>query len=326
MSALLPIEASELNINAEYGYSSRTFSKVPMVYQSHDYSSCLFLVYQQPEVIENRKSNYRNHFCLYVNDKSIVVARTETTLYHLDNDAIITYDYITPANSLEDRYRSKYKNWDVSFDKISYSNECPSLVGYRLICSGEWWFYDKGVILNGLTVYESKHMCMSIFIYYEFHIAHRVSKPNTTTIIEAASMQPCSQSNLAPIITKAPSLFSSIVASEEIPQNVFHHEAKSPSQNQQQKQQQHSGLHQSSQHPTQEHPAQKENIIISSIPSSALPLLNSVSRPTIRQNDTDVVPNVQCRAVMPSLYWLDERCSELCRGKIDYFLPMDYKR
>lgn len=316
MSALLPISASELNICAEYGYSSRQFNKVPMVFQSHDYTSCLFLVYRQSELINHRIDEYRNHFTLFTNHKSIIIARTETTLIHTDNDAIITYDNITPTEKIENRFRSKYKNWDVSFDKINYTSKYPSLLGYRMLCSGEWWFYDRGIILNGLTTYECNHKCMSIFIYYEFHIDHRITRPiNNNILIEAASMT---------TLNKNPQ--------SQQPEPTQQQQQPQPPPPAQQPQSQPQTLLESILQNIESAPNQEQTTVnlnrsfnASSLSSEILPYINSISRPTIRQNDSTIVPKVKCRAVIPSLFWLDERYNELKRGNIDYFKPINYK-
>lgn len=184
MSALLPIEALELNLNAEYGYTSREFSKVPNVYVSDNYKSCLILAYHQMNKIENRIKDYRNHFTLYRNDKSIIIVRTETTFVHTDNDAILIYDVITPSENIANKYRSSFKNWDVSFDKITYSGKKPeTFVGYTLIGSGEWWFYDNGIILNGISGYKRNEQCQSIFIYYELHVDHKITLPSNESLV-----------------------------------------------------------------------------------------------------------------------------------------------
>lgn len=305
MSALLPIDARTLNVNAEYGYSTRQFNKSPMVYQSLDYKSCLFLVYHQSAPIENRIPDFRNHFTLFRNHNSIVIARTETTLKHTDNDAIITYDIITPNPSIDDKFRSKYKNWDISFDKITYSNEYPSLVGYHLLCSGEWWFYDRGIILNGLTVYQKNYKSMSIFIYYEFHINHKITEINKKFNVLASSIPtptiPTTTTEAIPRPTPPETrtnLLTNILQTN-IPQATTTTTMDSLLN-------------------------LNRSLNTSSLSANILPYVNAVSRPVIRQNDTTVVPNVKCRAVVPSLYWLDERCKELSMGNIDYFRPIDY--
>lgn len=181
MSALLPIDAYQINLNAEYGYSSRKFEKVPRVVVSTKNTSCLFLVLTQEERITPLSDKPRNFYALYANHNSVVVARVETTLIHRDNDAVIEYDFITPTDDVCGRFRATYENWDVSFDRINYKNTPPdSWLGYRLLSSGHWWFFDRGVVLNGLntsTEYETK--CLSTLIYYEFHVDHKITLPSS---------------------------------------------------------------------------------------------------------------------------------------------------
>lgn len=309
MSALLPINARVLNVCAEYGYSTRQFNKSPMVYQSLDYKSCLFLVYQQANALPNRIANYRNHFTLFTNHNSIVIARTETTLKYSDNDAIINYDIITPNDCIDDKYRSKYKNWDISFDKISYSSSYPSLMGYQLMCSGEWWFYDRGIILNGITSYRKDYKCMSMFIYYEFHINHKVTEVNKKFNVLASSIPTIPQTVTTTTTTTTPTTETTpnnTQPKNNLVTNILQTNIPTSS--------------------SVEHNLLNLNrsLTASSLSSNILPFVNTLSRPVIRQNDTIIAPTVHCRAVVPSLFWFDERYKELCMGKIDYFLPIDY--
>ncbi|ATZ81501.1 GrBNV_gp23-like protein [Drosophila innubila nudivirus] len=421
MSALLANDAVEMNLCAEYGYSSRRFHKYPLVYQSNDYRSCLFLMHTQIENIENRKKNYRNHFTLFRNDNSIIVCRTETSLIHADNDAIIIYDCITPSSNVCDRFRSKYKSWNVSFDKIKYSNAYPNFLGYSLLCSGEWWYFDRGIILNGITGYEENVTCSSIFIYYELHIDYVIKMPskdallsippvinslttyypnNATNFNRVINVKPSNgntnMQSLGAISTSTPvvqlpvqqaqlqqqqpppqpsvsrpslinhsimnnSFGNSNTISCQLPtfmyitspvtadSNLHSTELQNPMlqttmsqpsittppianstnaniptaglqhQNQQPQSQQSNQLLLQSQAQT------NENVVISSLPATLLPYINGVVRSTIRQNDTTQTPQVESNAVIPSLYWLDKRSDELRLGKIDYFLPLDYK-
>lgn len=316
MSALLPIDAKVLNVCAEYGYSTRQFNKSPMVYQSLDYKSCLFLVYQQPTPLENRISDYRNHFTLFTNHNSIVIARTETTLKHTDNDAIINYDIITPNACVDDKFRSKYKNWDISFDKISYKSAYPSLVGYSLLCSGEWWFYDRGIVLNGVTVYRKNYKCLSILIYYEFHINHKVTEENQKYNILASSI-PTSPPQQQPTMTVSTTdattrpETTTTTTTTTAPRNTLLTNILQTNI------------------PTNPNTMDSlfnlnRSLTTSSLSADIIPFVNASSRQIIRQNDSSVVPQVKCRAVVPSLFWLDERCKELSRGNIDYFRPIDY--
>lgn len=183
MSALLPVSAKELNLCAEYGYSSRVFRKYFAVHEYSNYCSALFLVYRQLEPLKHRNDRYRDHFAIYCNSDSICIARTKTTIFHPDNDAIILYDVIKPKNGVDDRLRSKYKQWSISFDRIEYSSEMPDFLTYRLIGTGEWWYFDDGYILNGLTSYDKlTRQCESLFVYYEMHAQYKIDLPQNQTI------------------------------------------------------------------------------------------------------------------------------------------------
>lgn len=312
MSALLPLEALSINLNAEYGMCGRKFNKTPNVYQADNYTSALFLVYTQNETLPNRVPNYRNHFTLFSNGHSIIVARSETTLVHCDNDAVIDYDIITPSGTASDRYRSKYKSWQVSFDKnITYTNKPPNtFLDYTLLCSGEFWYFDRGIILNGVSSYNSitdtatslenqQLGCYSTLIYYEMHVAHTIHQQYSP----AAIFQPPLQILAAPTPPIPPT-----------PQQP------NPNQNAQQQQQQQQQI----QPPLQVRVAPYGNC--ASLNSNILPHLNAVARPTIQQNDNVQVPEMRANVVMPSLHWFEERQQELRRSNIEYFRPHDYKR
>lgn len=315
MSALLAIPASELNICAEYGYSSRVFNKYPYVYQTTNYSSALFLVYHQPEVLENRIEKYRNHFALYRNDTSICIARTETLLRHPDNDAIITYDIITPKDTLEDRMRSKYKTWSISFDRIDYSCDMPDFSQYRLIGTGEWWFFDDGFVLNGLTSYDKLDvMCETLFVYYELHAQNKITKPQQNTMFAVqplitTSNAPQEQSGLLNVQQQQqqppPQTQSTLV--DELMNRL---RPQAPSQTQ-------------SVNP-------EEPSIVNSIPSELLPSINATTRQTIQNNDIATLEQRQrhhnlFKSVIPSLFWFDERIREFKMHKIDYFKPLNFR-
>lgn len=309
MSALLPIDTVELNLNAEYGYTTREFSKVPRVYVSDNYNSCLVLAYSQIGNIENRKSEYRNHFTLFRNDKSIIIARTETTFVHADNDAIITYDIISPI----EKYRSTFKNWVVSFDKISYSSAQPaSFVGYSLVCSGEWWFYDNGIILNGTSGYKHGSMCLSMLIYYELHVDHKITISSNDALI---SMPPTIE-----VVLKLGNTSSESVTISK-PTHASTSTTTTPPMTNSNIESQ--TVTDTSDYLTRLKPPPTFNL--SSIPSTLLPSINATVRPFIGQNENTKSKNVVNKSVIPSLYWFNARCSELCRGNIEYFKPKDFK-
>lgn len=301
MSALLPISALELNINAEYGYSAREFSKVPHVYLSHDYKSCLFLAYNQPNPIENRIEKYRNHFTLFRNETSIIVVRSETSQVHADNDAILEYDIITPNEAQS--FRSSYKNWSISFDKIAYSSERPdTFMNYTMFGSGEWWFFDNGIILNGKSGYTENAFCQSIFIYYELHVDHKITMPINQSLI---SMPP---------IIEAVLKFGNVPRDPLQPQDPTttkdDQEARPPTLD-------------NNQWPLQNLSIPQFNL--SSLPSSLLPNINTAVRPVVRQNDSKKINDIINKSVIPSLFWFDARGLELLGGSIEYFKPKNFE-
>lgn len=384
MSALLPIDALELNLNAEYGYTVREFSKVPHVYQSDNYKSGLFLFYHQDAKINHRIDKYRNHFTLFRNEKSIIIVRTETTFIHADNDAILTYDVITPSENANERFRSSFKNWDVSFDKITYSSKQPeTIVGYTLIGSGEWWFYDNGIVLVGKSGYKQNTKCQSILIYYELHVDHKITLPsndsllsmppvlevvlkygnNQTSNVNASMVQQQQQQQtpirsinpeLAPIKQTIDSLAKEIYEftgtktdakfyylDENLNANLIKLDAIDTSDDDTLRLNKRELIKEIYQLSTELdkrtvgenskltnqsliNTIQRPTFMLSSIPNSLLPQINSASRPIIRKNDVVETKNIINKSVMPSLFWFNSRCKELITGNIDYFKPQDF--
>jgi len=51
--------------------------------------------------------------------------------------------------------------------ECTYSSEYPeTFLPYTLCCTGEWWYYDRGVVLNGV------HGVKSCLVNYELHPRH----------------------------------------------------------------------------------------------------------------------------------------------------------
>lgn len=292
MSALLPLSANEINVCAEYGYSNRSFDKRPWVVIADDYKSALFLVYRQTRILPNRIPRYRNHFTLFSDGKTVVVVRTETTLVHRDNDAVLTYDCIRPNDSETDRFRAKSGDWTMSFDRISYSNQRPvTFVGYELQCSGEWWFYDRGVILNGVTRYVRDSVCESMFIYYELHPMYRVTR------------KPIEPS--PPKLVVLPPTTTTTTTSTNVQQEFSYTKTTAVSKD-------------------REEAVATTATNLSSVPTGIIPLIEGSARSVVTKNDTIRTPDVTYQAVVPSVYWFNARTNELKRGDIAYFLPLDY--
>jgi len=111
---------------------------------------------------------YRNHFALYRTNDALVLVRSETTLIYDDHDATLEYDVIKPIRAMRANSGDN-DNWAISLDRIEYSNAEPDFLTAFLICSGEWWYFDRGVCLNGLSSYHKNSQCVSMFAYMELH-------------------------------------------------------------------------------------------------------------------------------------------------------------
>lgn len=323
MSALLAIDTSEINICAEYGYNTRHFDKRPRVIVSDNYKSCMFLVHQQTENIPNRKEKYNNHFTLFRSVDTIVIVRTETTMVYRDNDAVLLYDVITLSSNITDRFKAEKNSWAVSFDRITYSNEKPIFNNFELISSGEWWFFDKGIILNGITKYVKDQECLNIFIYYELHpkfivrstsmnFANPWNFMNNNTITHPQPHGTTIENNTNNTLPKQPSStlpFSySVNATNDnanLSTNATSNTASSNTEN--------TPIPNNSQN----------SFHTSTLASTILPMLNAASRPIISKNDTIDAPDVRYQAVIPTLYWLTTRAEELTKSDISYFLPQN---
>lgn len=350
MSAFLPIRAKRINVCAEYGYSSRTFNRRPWVVVSTDYESSLFLVYRQPAPLPNRIARYRNHFTLFRNERSLVVVRTETTLVHQDNDAVLLYDTIVPSSNEQDRYRAVLDRWTVSFDRITYTNKRPAtFADYDLVCSGEWWFFDRGVILDGVTRYDSESPCDSMLVYYELHPTYAIQAnameraerraaalnypyPRWRNAVQQQHVNPqlvpsSSGSGVcrdptrryeewdasvyrdtnADAASVAASTDPFVVDTTAVQNNAARVETGA----------------------TTAAAAAPPNITAplyaSSLPATFLPMVNGAARTVIRNNDEHRSPKVLYRAAVPSLYWFRTRQTELLRGDMSYFMPINFR-
>lgn len=179
------METRPMLLDGDYGYMSRTFSPYPRYKHLSNYKSSLFLMHEceLPGGSSRRlriAPFYRNHYTLFLNRKEMIICicRTETTLMHADNDAVIVYDVIKPnSSSSNDCLLGEYCNWKISFDRnITYSARPPPTFSenFQLISSGEWWLFDEGVCLYGTQTYGNRSKalnsrCLTHLIYYELH-------------------------------------------------------------------------------------------------------------------------------------------------------------
>lgn len=182
-----------LDINKDYGILSRVFNSVPHMMKYVHCSSSFFMVYVSDTILPNRKKPYRNHYVLYKKNNTLVVALTETLLdWGPDVLPVIEYDVITVNECM----KNSCGNWFLSYDKISYScNLNVDLCEFNIVSSGEWWYFDKGRILNGINE-SDEFNCEFFFIYYELYpskidIKHKNSvtdKPKNGTFIDAIQL------------------------------------------------------------------------------------------------------------------------------------------
>lgn len=159
-------ELKTIILNRENGINTRNFTGNVNVPAAVHYQSILTLFYlcdNDRVLYPNRVVKYRNHFCLYTGlDGTVLIVRSETTLKFQNQDAVVYYNVLR----LTDRALSTCcaGRWVISFDKCEHSTECPeSFLPYTLCCYGEWWYYERGVILNGI------HGVRSCLVYYELH-------------------------------------------------------------------------------------------------------------------------------------------------------------
>lgn len=166
MSILFPnSQYIQIDLNREYGYSTRKFYTKPRVVQAEDYDSALFLCWRNSKSsLPQRLYSYRNHFNLYhnANLSRICLIRAETTALVQDNDAILLYDWLTFTSSMGanvmPRWRVAYEK-SISYSSVQSSNDNDEETNlfndnWHLVAWGEWWYFDKGIILCGHSIFD----------------------------------------------------------------------------------------------------------------------------------------------------------------------------
>lgn len=193
MTALLPIDETRggarlIDPVAEYGLATRTFDRRPRVVRSSDYASCFVATFRASEGarLPRRVNGYRNHYTAFRGGTdALLIVRCETTLLHADNDVVLSYESIRVSDDPSNRFVARTVDWDVSFDReIAYSSARPdraTMRSYELMSSGEWWYFDKGVVLNGVSGYVKDASCRASLTYYELHPRYRVANTRRTT-------------------------------------------------------------------------------------------------------------------------------------------------
>jgi hypothetical protein len=164
MSAILNLTLTKpLDLLGEAYVEARTFLPSPYVILTSNFDRLLWLNFTSTKPIPNRKISYRNHYALYTYKTSLLLVWTETTLdYGKANDAVLNYYNI--ECQAEESLTNKISQWSVSYDHVSVSYKKPlNFTNYNLHSSGEWWYFDRGFILNGIV--DSEYT----FNYFEFH-------------------------------------------------------------------------------------------------------------------------------------------------------------
>lgn len=376
MSALLPMlketDIYELNVNAEYGMITRRFNKNVNVSVSDNYKSAMFLVYtlkflpkftslinQRAFVLPNRRRRYRNHFTMFGNRDTLIIARSETTLIHADTDAIIMYDIIKPK--ICSRATITSTPWVVSFDTIDYTNAPPkNFATFDLISSGEWWYFDRGVILNGVTAHSSGHFCNDMLVYYELHAHNSPSKAapveippvvpqqlinistnNVNSVPNASSADEEERGSLKKGIGLKSNISPELANVKVRPDNDPLKDSDTLLRNRpclllgkdgtcllpdRSKAEPFRGSPNLKKQPSFETESISNRIRENNsglLGSGEIPALNAHLQPTIVRNDSESIPETFIQAVIPSASWFDERHGELSMLNISYFLPVE---
>lgn len=363
MSAFLTEPARPLDLTVEYGCTTRIFSRLPYVVRAGSYVSLLIFVYRQVAPLGHRMYPYRNHYALYTNATTVLICRTETTIdYNGANDAVLVYDIIRPVADASQRYRTTVDTdageWAVSFDSIQHSTDATGIDwgDYTLQCAGEWWYFDNGVVLNGLSTYRPTEMCHSVLVYYELHTHFHLLGPNcdrgsegpsaaATTIL--VSNRPIVPQQPPPAPTPLPLPLPSTFPAAAMPRaagvtcvprpDVCHHpgdqccfqcwrpNAMAPHAPIQFRQSAAAVLP-----PLMAQPPQSVAGIVS---HAALAQLEALAMPLIYSNDrlrtgrpaaSNPAAGRFIKAALPTAFWFHERARELARGDIAYFLPQNY--
>lgn len=131
--------------------SKRVFSSRPRVYESKNYNHLLWLEFNLKNPLPNRKNPVRNHYAMYYNvlKESLIFCKCETTVVYPYTDIAMDVDVI---NIKTGAYCAN-ENWSISYDKIEYTRTTGDVnyTDLHLISGGEWWWFDKGLVFNGIN-------------------------------------------------------------------------------------------------------------------------------------------------------------------------------
>lgn len=314
------MEYSAIVINNESGYSYRSFTRDVNFIRTNEYKSVLTMVYTciNPSIVfPNRMGRkYRNHFCAYTGlDNSILIALTETTRQLPDQDAVVEYHYIKPNNAAIGFCCDR--KWCVSFDKCIYKNQLPeSFSNYTLYSSGEWWYFENGLILNGVE--NSEYNSCNCLIYLELHPTYSIKSDNKLINSKLSTISALSHQS-------APTFLREFLNSQSF------NTQKSPTPHQNELNNQTTNDIRAT---ILDDLVNNEQQISSSVPMTAnvnsliqpsniLPFANSIVGPSnhVINNDRENAPDKVLQNLLPSLWWFKIRDCELKKGDIGYFIP-----
>lgn len=298
------INFDNITLNRETGTSGRSFNGKIRVSRNKTYQSVLILSYfndagQQRQnddddgneyivfpQFPNRVRPYRNHFCVYTGlDDSVLIVRSETTLRYEDHDAVLQYELLKLSNDSLLTATCR-KRWIISYDScLSTSTKRPDdFLNYTLCCSGEWWYFDTGVVLNGI------HGKSSCLIYYEpydkYELVRRI-KPSAFTVQQLPFFgnggdgdtvkEPASQRRQLPKFAQLISErdYDDVADTDVASANV---------------------------------PSVNDTTVINAVDDSDFV--------------TKLLPKPRLENLLPSLWWFAERDRELYKGNITYFIPL----
>lgn len=345
MSCLLPIAASEINLFSEGGVTTREFIKVPRFPKFNTYESCALWIYTTETKLDYfNTENYTNHYTLYTSADSIVLVLTETTLQWRDTDAILDFHVIKPTKSS----RTSSGKWDISFDKIEYSNKKPSnFSSYHLHSCGEWLFFDSGLVLNGVKCNLNDKCTKYNLVYLELHPPDSFYLKQNPAVKPVEGKKTIDLSNLGnqafiPPNNSTSTPYSNISQSNQTSnttQNPFNPQNNQTPHTSSQNTQTSTTSSQSTQtsdtssQSTQTPNSTSNQTAYTSLQNNQIPNTNIFSTATlpismvsqinkiipVKQVNNINIPKIRLQNIIPSLYWFTARSNELEKSDISYF-------
>lgn len=304
MSCLLPIPASEINLFSEAGVTTREFIKVPRFPKFNTYESCALWIYTTETKLDHfNTEHYTNHYTLFTSVDSIVLVLTETTLQWRDTDAILDFHVIKPIKSS----RTSSGKWDISFDKIEYSNKKPSnFSSYHLHSCGEWLFFDSGIILNGIKCNLNDKCEKYNLIYIELHPPDSFYLKRNMVVKPDEGKNIIDLSNLGNQTSNKPNNINS--SNNPTQDSNTSNNTQTPNTTQ---------IPSTSLKKNQTQTPNTSIFSAATLPSSMVSQINKII--PVKQVNNINIPKIRLQNIIPSLYWFTARSNELEQSDISYF-------